>query len=264
MGLDRQHYISIAIFTVLFFVMYFGCNTKPEKNISTTEKSEVAKEISSEMRSWLDEADNKLSEQQLAEVVSLRADLDKADNKSKKEEANKALASFWYSVGNPLISGHYAENIALSQGTEGAYSIMGTTFAIAAKSNQEESIRQFAITKSRGAYNKALELNPDNVDHQINLALSYVDVMDRDNPMKGILMLRQLSEDYPENPLVLFQLGRLSLGTNQLEKAVNRLTKVVEIDPDYKEAYCLLAETYNKMGNQREAESAQKKCEINK
>ena len=190
----------------------------------------------------MSEAKNSLSESSSEKLSELEAVIEDGQ----KEEAYKELASFWYKEKHPVISGYYAEKVADLAQSEEAYSIMGTTYALATRSTSDESKQQYAVEKSRFAFNKAQELNPDNLDHQINLALSYVDVMDKENPMKGILMLRDLSQNHPENPSVLFQLGRLSLGTNQLEKAVGRLTKVVELDPQHPQAHCLLAEDVSK------------------
>ena len=78
--------------------------------------------------------------------------------------------------------------------------------------------------------------------------------------MKGILMLLELNKQYPDNVGVLLQLGRLALGTNQLEKAVERLRTLLEIQPDNKEAHCLLAEAYSKMGQSQKAETEFEIC----
>lgn len=180
-----------------------------------------------------------------------------------KIEGTKSLASFWYSVRQPLISGHFAEKIANSTNKEDSWSIAGTTLSLAAQQATNDTLKNYAINKARKAYETALSINSDNVDNKINLALSYVDVMDKTNPMKGILMLRDLSTEYPENPSVLFQLGRLALGTNQLDKAVERLSKAVELKPDFKSAYCLLAESLSKLGEKGKAAEAQIKCDTN-
>ena len=131
--------------------------------------------------------------------------------------------------------------------------LCGTSFAIASKSIENEDQFKYAIQNSRQAYENAISLDSENLDNRINLALSFVDFPIEENPMKGVLMLIDLNKENPDNPAVLFQLGRLALGTNQLEKAVERLEKVIELDFQNKEAHCLLAETYQKLGDQNKA-----------
>lgn len=263
MSLDRNHYMSIGIFGLLFLILYFGCDTTPKKN-KTKEKSVVDIKVPTELKTWMSTAENGLSGEIKEKFESLDKTLRDSSNDSDRSQANKSLSSFWYSQNEPLIAGYYAEKVADIDQTEEAFSIMGTTYALATRSFSEESKKNFAVERSRAAFNKAMDMNPDNLDHQINLALSYVDVMDKENPMKGILMLRQLSEDHPENPSVLFQLGRLSLGTNQLEKAVSRLTKVVELVPQHPQAHCLLAETYQKLNQLDKARTSQLLCDKTK
>lgn len=69
------------------------------------------------------------------------------------------------------------------------------------------------------------------------------------DPMKGILKLRQIAEDDPENVEAQFYLGIFSVQSGQLEKAIIRLTKVLELDPEYTEAYLYLGYSYSGVGN---------------
>ena len=69
------------------------------------------------------------------------------------------------------------------------------------------------------------------------------------DPMKGILKLREIAEEDPENVEAQFYLGIFSVQSGQLEKAITRLTKVLELDPEYTEAYLYLGHSYSGIGN---------------
>jgi tetratricopeptide (TPR) repeat protein len=69
------------------------------------------------------------------------------------------------------------------------------------------------------------------------------------DPMAGILKLREIAEEEPNNAEAQFYLGVFSVQSGQLEKAVNRLKKVLEIDPNYKQAYMYLGHSYSGLGN---------------
>ena len=80
---------------------------------------------------------------------------------------------------------------------------------------------------------------------QIQEALS--NIQNADNPqsqMKGILQMRSLSEKYPENADLQWNMGLFSIQSGQYEKAVARFEKVITIDAQRLDAYMQLAMSY--------------------
>ena len=80
---------------------------------------------------------------------------------------------------------------------------------------------------------------------QIQEALS--NIQNADNPqsqMKGILQMRSLSEKYPENADLQWNMGLFSIQSGQYEKAVARFEKVINIDAQRLDAYMQLAMSY--------------------
>ena len=83
------------------------------------------------------------------------------------------------------------------------------------------------------------------ITEQIQDALS--NIQDADNPqsqMKGILQMRSLSEKYPENADLQWNMGLFSIQSGQYEKAVDRFEKVINIDAQRLDAYVKLAMSY--------------------
>ena len=83
------------------------------------------------------------------------------------------------------------------------------------------------------------------ITEQIQDALS--NIQDSDNPqsqMKGILQMRSLTEKYPENADLLWNMGLFSIQSGQYEKAVARFEKVINIDAQRLDAYVQLAMSY--------------------
>ena len=83
------------------------------------------------------------------------------------------------------------------------------------------------------------------ITEQIQEALS--NIQDADNPqsqMKGILQMRSLSEKYPENADLQWNMGLFSIQSGQYEKAVARFEKVINIDAQRLDAYMQLAMSY--------------------
>ena len=62
-----------------------------------------------------------------------------------------------------------------------------------------------------------------------------------ENPMEGILELRQLAESTPPNLDAVMWLGRFSVQSGQLDKARERFNQVIDAAPDRVEAYWVRA-----------------------
>jgi Tfp pilus assembly protein PilF len=64
-------------------------------------------------------------------------------------------------------------------------------------------------------------------------------------PMRGIMMLREMLEEDPDNAEVHWQLGLFSVQSGQYDKALERFRKVSELDPDaYPDVWFYLGRTY--------------------
>ena len=257
--LSKGQLLTITCFLGLFLVLYLGCDTKSSDH-KALEKSRSQKFELISINRIINEAVPKLSTTAQVQLKDLEEQLRLTDDENEKVEYLRKVASIWYAEQQPLVSGHYAEQIAEIKNDVDSWSIAGTTYSIAAQSLKEGNERKHSIAKSREALETALSLSPENVDNKINLALTYVEAPLQDNPMKGIMMLVDLNKKYPESVPVLMQLGRLSLKTGQYDKAVERLTKVIELRPTFREAHCMLAEALTQKGESALAMEAQKHC----
>ena len=81
------------------------------------------------------------------------------------------------------------------------------------------------------------------VENNVNENLSIdraIELVEGENPMEGIFMLRDIIEREPENVDALYYLGVLSLKTSQYEKASQRFNQIITIDSSDKRAYLQL------------------------
>ena len=145
-----------------------------------------------------------------ASVLALENDVEKASSDTAKAAAYRQLSSQWYQMEKPGIAGYYAEKVAEITRDEEAWSIAGTTYSLCLQREQEEKIKRFCTEHAVQSLEKAVSLNPDNMQHKVNLALIYAENPPKEMPMKGILMLIDLNKQHPDDVLVLTQLGRLA------------------------------------------------------
>jgi tetratricopeptide (TPR) repeat protein len=243
----------------LFCLIYFFGKTKSSEQ-QLLEKSRSENIESTGIQNLLTDARTNLDESQIQMINAFTTDIDKTAVDSLKVPKLKQLSGTWYSMGYPAIAGFYAEKIAEIENDENSWSMAGTTYGICVKNTEDPKVKDFCSKRSRNAFESAISFNPENVDNKINLAISYVDNPLQENPMKGILMLRELSESSPQHPGVSRQLGRLAIQTGQFEKAVERLTQSFELDGENKETNCLLVQAYEALGDMQNAERFKIKC----
>lgn len=257
--MNRAQWMVIAGALALFALLYWGFDTQPSDQ-QEVERSRQLQVAATDLSQLLQQAQSKVSTTQWAEAQSLSQKAETAETDSLRLMAWKELSGYWYQLGNPAIAGAYARKVAEQENTPEAWAIAGSTFFQGIGQAEPEQAEKFCRQQARTCFESAISLDPQKVDYRINLALTYVAAPPEDNPMKGILMLRDLSEAHPDNPAVLFQLGRLAVQTGQWEKARERLEQAVKLDDRFARAWCLLAEVYSQSGETDQADQALERC----
>lgn len=258
--MNQTQWIVVGLSLGLFFVLYLGCETKPPEQ-KAIEKSRALNIETTTITNLLREAKSSLTPTGSNDVLSLEAMLEQTSTDTQKVDVLKQLSGTWFELGFPAIAGYYAEEIAQIDGSANAWAMAGTTYNICLQQTEAQKISVFCEERAIAAFESAISENPDNPTHKLNLALIYTERPPQDNPMKGILMLRDLTEQYPENAAILYHMGRLAIMTGQYERAVERLTAALNLEPQSKRINCLLAEAYTGMGNVEGAKAFRQACE---
>ena len=80
------------------------------------------------------------------------------------------------------------------------------------------------------------------------------------DPMRGIMMLREILEEDPNNVEAHWHLGLFSVQSGQYEKALERFKKVIELEPDgFPDAWFYLGRTYATLDSNAQAIASLKK-----
>ncbi len=252
--MTKLQIIVVSSMILLFSGMYFGLDTKPEKQ-KAIEKSRVITAESTDINALVEDAKSELQKDKSTLILSIEVELKEARTDSAKVAIFKELSGSWYKLDRVDIAGFYAESVAEIENNDEAWSLAGTTYAIGVQRAKEQKVKQFCFGRAVKAFENAISLNPSNTAHKVNLAVCYIENPLPENPMKGILMLRDLIEKEPENVLVLTTLGRFAIQTGQFEKAIERLQKALSIEPESNKANCLLAQAYQGLGDTEKAEN---------
>ena len=261
--MNLRQSLLIASSITLFFVIYLGCDTVSKEQQVTNNSQALTLEATS-IESLIQEATSSLSPQKQLRLDSLRNRLLQQTSIEEKVEAWKLLSGFWYKQGQYAVAGHYAEEVAEQIQTDNAWSIAGTTYFSGLKSTHttesHKAAWDYCGEHARAAFENAISLAPENLDHQINLSLLMVENPGEGGPMQGILKLRKIAEDHPEHIGAQYQLGMLSMRTNQWEKAKKRFETIITLDEQDKRAFCQLAMVYEKLNQPDKAQKAIQQC----
>lgn len=98
---------------------------------------------------------------------------------------------------------------------------------------------------------KANELDPKSNDVKTQLGIAYVS--GSQEPMKGIVLLREAVSADSTNIEAQLNLGFFSMQSGQYDKAVSRFEKVLAINPDLQEVRIYLSDALESQGEKKKA-----------
>ncbi len=257
--MGKKQIITIAVFGLIFAILYFGCDTKPPSS-KAIEKSRALNFETISITALREAEVAKLGEPERQELQYLEQQVRQTNDDILANAELEKLSGFWYQQKVPALAGHYAKKIATSLNEPESWSIAGSTYFICAKQAESEDLKTYCLKNAIAAFEEASAMEPDNVNQKINLALCYVDFPPEDNPMMGIMQLLGLQDKYPESAALQYQLGRLGVQTGQYDKAIARLNKVLQLEPNNSKACCLLAKAYNEIGEPDSAKQLDACC----
>ena len=255
--MQRTQFLALLLACLAAFILYVGFRTKPS-SFDQVEQTRAASATTTDVNTLIAQARGEITGPPANQIIALEQQL---DPEAPDSESLKALSSAWYQLGYSPIAGHYAAEVAELEGTPEAWSIAGNTYSLALQQSEDDKIRAYCLENGVSAYEKAISLDPEEVEYRLNLALLYTEMPPQDNPMKGILMMVDLNKNNPDQPAVLFHLGRLAMKTGQTGKAVERLRQAAILRPEHRDTWCLLAQAEEAEGHVQEAQEASAKCE---
>lgn len=186
---------------------------------------------------------------QLAELNSLEAPVIRGDVMEQKRVAFLRLAAWWEQqrVFEPYAY-YFAESAKL-ENSEKNLNFAAQLFLDTLRYEGNPSRRLWFAKQGKELFENLLRINPANDSAQVGLGSCYIFGNISDNPMEGILKIRQVAERDSTNVYAQFMLGMGGVVSGQLDKAIERFRAVLKLKPDHLEAMVRLAETYDRKGD---------------
>ncbi len=121
-----------------------------------------------------------------------------------------------------------------------------------------QSLAQYVLSQAMACYEQAIGLNPEDNEAKISLAVAHLE--GQKEPMKGVMLLREITDKDPDNITANLILGKYGIVSGQFDIAAERLQKVLSIDSLNVDACLYLAEAYEGMGDKDKAIETLEQC----
>lgn len=184
-----------------------------------------------------------------AQISSLETQLKSAEG-SERIPILKELAQKWDDVNQPAPSAFYNEELAEKENTLSGWLKTGDLYTSAYSTTKDSLIQPTLVAKSIVAYQKALDMDANNLSAKTGLGVAYVS--GTPEPMKGITLLLEVVKQDPKNIKANMNLGLFSIKSGQFDKGINRFKTVIEQE-QMPEAWFYLATCYENIGQNSEA-----------
>lgn len=248
----KRTIILVSVFAILMVGTLYSL---PKIVVNTKDKGEVNEQSQAQVSendkdvSVDNHVTSSLSTDQQKEVDQLRS---KYNQTSSLEKANAAIqvSEAFGKFQKFDSSAFYAEQAAILNPTVETNLRAGDRYYEAYGFAVEDSKAKVLGEKTRSFYQKALDQNPALLSAKANMAMTYVNTA---SPMQGILLLREVLDTDPTNELALFNLGILSMRSNQYTKAVERFQQIIQNSPNNTKAQFYLGVCLVELGRNDEA-----------
>ncbi|WP_317164068.1 tetratricopeptide repeat protein [Sediminibacterium roseum] len=202
----------------------------------------------------LKQAKTRISPEQNERLLKLENSVKRGDVKEQQLHLYHQLARFWYdSVRLFEPYAYYTGEAAKLENSEKSLTFAAHQFLDRMMDARDPALQNWLATNAKVLFEKALALNPANDSSRIGLGACYLFGNISENPMQGILPVREIAEKHPDN---LFAQKILALGgkkSGQFDKAIERFKIIVQKDPGNLEALFNLAECYEEKGDNANA-----------
>ena len=247
----KPQLILILLGLLLFSVLYFFTPRFTAKEATAPNQSAENQVVTTE--SILNTAKLALSESQKISLLSIENQLIKASNAQDSLKSYKALTQFWADSAQKLAPYlYFSYSAALLENSEKSLTFAAQLMVSnLIAPDAPPAIQTWMAGNAKVLLEKALVINPNNDSAKVNLGACYLFGNISDNPMQGILKVKEVVDKNPHNTYGQLILALGGKKSGQYDKAIERFVLLLKDEPKNIEAMVNLAECYE-LTNQNE------------
>lgn len=238
LGLNQLILLGACVITV---VLLGFASTTPSEGITP----EVAEQpMGVPIESVINEERNSLTADQSGVIASLEQSIKGESDIVRRGILYDSLVAYLGYTGKYVLAAFYAEDKAKhGNGSSTDWMAAGERYRTAASFQQHEDHLPAVYTSAIACFDKALQLDPGNLDAKTGKGISMVDGTDK--PMDGITILKEVEAADSNHINVQLALADFAVRSQQYDKAIERYSKVLKLKPEYYAIHLSLAELFN-------------------
>lgn len=136
----------------------------------------------------------------------------------------------------------------------------GQIFLELMQQEHNPSVQLWEAGQAAYCLERSLEIDSVNEDTKLALATAYIE--GTGEPMKGVMILRGITTQKPDDIPANMLLGRMSIQSGQFDKAVKRFETVLRQEPGNSEAVYFMAQACEGLGDKKKAIGYLEKCKV--
>jgi tetratricopeptide (TPR) repeat protein len=251
----KQQWIIVLAGLILVLVVYIvGVTNTPKSSNTAAGKPQSAAIQTVTTEVLLQKAKQRLKPEQVARLAAIESSVKRGDVKDQQLHVYHQLAKFWSDsarVFEPYA--YYTSEAAKLENSEKSLTFAAHLFLDNLLTEGDPAMQHWLGDNAKVLLDKALVINPANDSSKIGLGICYMFGNISDNPMQGILEVRKVVQEHPDNLYGQLVLGLGGKKSGQYDKAIERFKIVVDKQPDNLEAIFNLAETFEMKGDKANA-----------
>jgi len=264
--LKAPHYITIVAAFVGIAIIYFGGNTQPPAPKTNPNTAAAAGPMQHDEHavkpasfdSLLLAAKASLPKTSADSILNIERTLGTMSNKLQMVPFYKQMAEI-YGRGKCLgIANYYMSTIAKLENSPKKLTFAGQLFLQLMLEEKSPSVQLWEAEEAVGCLELSSKL--DDKDEETKLALATAYIEGAGQPMKGVQILKGITNEKPDDIPANMLLGRMSIQSGQFDKAVKRFETILKQEPDNKEANYFMAQTYEGLGDKKKAIEYLERC----
>ena len=199
-------------------------------------------------------AKQRLTPEQSERVLKMENSVSRGDVKQQQINTYNQLANFWKDTIHLFEPyAFYIGEASKLESSEKSLTFAAQQFLERLLIEGDPAMQNWLATNAKVLLEQALQINPTNDSSKIGLGACYILGNISDNPMQGILPVREIAKNNPHNMYAQYILALGGKKSGQFDKAIDRFLLINKAQPDNLEIDLHLAECYDMKGDKQSA-----------
>lgn len=250
--MNKNLFILIGSGIVLMIILWLLPSAPPATAVKPMQQE--AGPVKLTLKEILTETKKTIPAYQAAFIDAEQTKVEKATNKADSLLFQKVLLQYCKdSIHSFILGSYYLKNVALLENSEKNLTFAAQLILDSMMISNQPAVQNWLASSAKELFERSLQLNANNDSSKTGLAACYIFGGISDNPMLGILPLKEIVQKNPDNIYAQMILGLGGRKSGQYDKAIERFNIIITKHPDNLEAIVNLAECFELKGDKSNA-----------